>query len=161
MDALNCWRCMIIVLILDLYHVIGTNEAFCLRDCEGDGEVDDSLMFSDDFVSNPYIIHFDVVVSIDIHWFPDAHRVEVWSPIPWILIAWLSSMSINEWHSIHLVCLFFYHFRWFYGYFDLICSCKNAWLVYFDPLLYECIFGCSDFLVVEGDSGVSVYALEN
>ena len=83
------------LIVIEIFHI-----AWVLK---GNGKVYDSFGLSHCSGSDPNVVNFDLVVKLKIDRFPNAHGIQIRSPIPGILIASFSGMSILKGHTIVLL----------------------------------------------------------
>ena len=93
---------------------------------------------------------------------PDAHCLQLWGPIPWVLVSSFSRVRILEWHLIIFVVLEIKVMVRRQDYF------QQVWLIKRDMLFWNChsilherIFSFQQNFAVELDHSSSVNAFEN
>lgn len=82
---------------LDQNMIILLND---FRNVQGYSKVDNSFLFADESVSGPYIIDLNIFERLNVYLLPNTESHQVRSPIPTVLVASFSCMSVIERHWV-------------------------------------------------------------
>lgn len=82
---------------LDQNMIILLND---FRNIQGYSKVDYSFLFTDESVSGPYIVDLNIFKRFNVNLLPNAESHQVRSPVPTVLVAGFSCMSVIERHWV-------------------------------------------------------------
>jgi hypothetical protein len=75
-----------------------------VRYFDGNRKVYDSFRLGDGSGSGPNVVKFDLIEGFQVDGLPNAHRIEVGSPVPGILVACFSGVGVIKGHRVSALC---------------------------------------------------------
>jgi hypothetical protein len=131
-----------------------------LRPLQCHRKINSCLRFCNRASSYPNIVQQYLFERLEVNLFPNSNCVEIRSPIPRVLIASFSGVSINKWHIIRSLSSLINRFSWIYDNLKQIITLFKKFLN-IDHIFSESVFGRLHFITVNKYISVSVDSLKD